>query len=171
MFTSLFLNPLRKNACNRKVWVDEEFLGLLSWRRKLSSVLSCSHSQKSFLGEIFAVMISLFLRVRKFRDEHYVCCFTLYGGEWCGLEAGRGDATTKRLQDFKLRMIFSACFFFLGFDFDFQHCVVGGFSFSWVSYSAFWEEFSERLVILGCLHQISLCWRQQFRMSRDLAIH
>jgi hypothetical protein len=89
----------------RRVWI---------WRcRKLSSVLSCSRSQKSFLGESSAVMISLFLRVRKFRDEHYICCFTSYGGEWCGLETGRGDETTKRLQDFKLSMIFSACFFFL----------------------------------------------------------
>jgi hypothetical protein len=62
-------------------------------------------------------------------------------------------------------MIFSG-FFFLGLDFDFQHCVVSDFSFSWVSYSAHWEECSECMVILGCLHQIPLCWRQQFRMSR-----
>jgi hypothetical protein len=57
-------------------------------------------------------MISLFLRVRKFRDEHYVWCFTLYRGGWCQLEAGRGDATTKRLQDFKLSMIFSVDLYF-----------------------------------------------------------
>jgi hypothetical protein len=106
-------------------------------------------------------MISLFLRVRKLRDQHYVCCFTLYGGEWCYKKA-------KGLQA-KYDLLCLFCFF--GFDFDFQHCVVGDFSFSWVSYSAFWEEFSERLVILGCLHQIPLCWRQQFRMSRVLGIH
>jgi hypothetical protein len=59
------------------------------------------------LGESFAAMISMFLRVCKsFGMSIMFVVLLLYGGEWCGLEAGGRDTTTKRLQNFKLSMIF-----------------------------------------------------------------
>ncbi len=88
--------------------MDEEFVRLmsLSGRWKSSSVLSCSHSEKSFLGESFTVMISLFLRVCKsFGMSIMLAVLLLYGGEWCRPEAGEGDTTTKKLQNFNLSMI------------------------------------------------------------------
>jgi hypothetical protein len=69
------------------------------------------------LGKSFAVVISLFLRVYKsFGMSIMFVVLLLYGGEWCGLEAGRGDITTKKLQNFKLSMIFLVGFWiFIGF--------------------------------------------------------
>jgi hypothetical protein len=59
------------------------------------------------LVKSFAVVISLFLRVYKsFGMSIMFVVLFLYGGEWCRLEAGGGDTTTKRLQNFKLSMIF-----------------------------------------------------------------
>jgi len=46
------------------------------------------------LGESFAAMISLFLRVCKsFGMSIMYVVLLLYGGEWCGLEAGGHDTT------------------------------------------------------------------------------
>jgi hypothetical protein len=51
-------------------------------------------------------MISLFLRVCKsFGMSIMLAVLLLYGGEWCRPEAGEGDTTTKKLQNFNLSMI------------------------------------------------------------------
>ncbi len=71
--------------------MDDEFLRLLSWSwcRKLSYVLLSSHSQESFLGEIFDVMISnLFLRVCESLGVNIMfVVLLLYGGKWCKLRS------------------------------------------------------------------------------------
>jgi hypothetical protein len=91
----------------------------------------------------------------------------LYGGEWCGLEAGGGDITTKKLQNFKLSMIFLVGFWiFIGFS------AVCNWWTWWTSVFLvsivlhFGKNAQNVWLILGCLHQILLCWRQHFRMSR-----
>ncbi len=50
---------------------------------------------EKFFGGRFNVMISLFLRVQKFRDQYYVCCFTFEWRRMVRVVKQARDATTK----------------------------------------------------------------------------
>jgi hypothetical protein len=73
------------------------------------SLVILSFKEKLFRGS-FNVMISLFLKVRKFRDQYYVCCWMKEDGASC---EAREERNYKRDNIFEAKHFDYFCVFFV----------------------------------------------------------